>query len=518
VNVANLLLGRGSQRQGEFAMRQAFGASRRRLLRQLLTESLLLSFAGGCLGLLVAQAGVRVLLALSPADLPRAGAVAVAGWPFIFAFGVSTVIGVAVGWVPAFRASQTDPAAGMQTASRGSAGGRGAVRRTLVVSEVALAVVLLISAGLLWRSLDRLLSRSPGFDPDQVLTMQVQASSMRFRGDSGIRQFYDHALDQVRAVPGVMAAAYTSQLPLAGDEGEYGAEVDPGPDGRVQKAAVVRYAVTPDYFRVMRIPLRSGRLINGDDMRPGSIRAIVISESFARKQFGGADPIGHRLRTGGPPGRAADVIVGVVGDVKQTSLALETPNAMYAASDAWLWADNPLWLVVKTRGDAAILAPAVRRAVWSVDKDQPVVRVGTLATVVAASEAQRRFTLTVFEAFAWSALALAAIGLYGVLAGAVVERTREIGVRAALGATRVDVVGMILREGARLAVGGVVLGLLGAALLSSLISSLLYDTPRVDPATYVTVTVLLLAVALLACWLPAVRAARVDPMEALRAE
>jgi putative ABC transport system permease protein len=173
---------------------------------------------------------------------------------------------------------------------------------------------------------------------------------------------------------------------------------------------------------------------------------------------------------------------------------------------------------VKTRGDAAILAPAVRRAVWSVDKDQPVVRVGTLATVVAASEAQRRFTLTVFEAFAWSALALAAIGLYGVLAGAVVERTREIGVRAALGATRVDVVGMILREGARLAVGGVVLGLLGAALLSSLISSLLYDTPRVDPVTYGTVTGLLLVVALIACWVPAVRAARVDPMEALRAE
>ena len=518
VNVANLLLGRGALRQGEFAMRQAFGASRGRLLRQLLTESMILSLSGGLVGLLFAKAGIQVLLALAPADLPRAGAISLAGWVYVFAFAISAGIGVLVGLMPALRASRTDPAAGLQQASHRTLGGRATIRRALVVSEVALAVVLLVSAGLLWRSLDRLFSTSPGFDPDHVLTMQVQASSMRFRQDSGIRRFYDQALEQVRAVPGVQAAAFTSQLPLSGDNEDYGADLDPGAGAPPRKVDVYRYAVSPDYFRVMGIPLRSGRLIEESDMRPGTVRGIVISESFARQEFGGQDPIGHLLRTGGIPGRTADVIVGVVGDVKQTSLALAPPDAMYAATDNWLWADDPLWLTVKTRGDPASLAPAIRRAIWSVDKDQPVVRVATLPSVVAASQAQRRFTLTVFEAFALSALALAAIGLYGVLAGAVAERTREIGVRAALGATRNELVGMILSEGTRLAIGGVVMGLVGAAMLSRVISSLLFDTPRVDPMTYLTVTVLLLAVAVVACWVPALRASRVDPIEALRAD
>ncbi|HYK10375.1 MAG TPA: ABC transporter permease [Gemmatimonadales bacterium] len=519
VNVTNLLLARGTQRQGEFAMRQAFGASRGRLLRQLLTESLLLSLAGGLLGLFVAKIGIGALLALSPADLPRAGAVAMAGWVFGFAFVVSTVIGIVVGWLPAFRASRTDPATGLQLASRRNVGGRAGIRRALVISEVALAVILLVSAGLLWRSLDHLFSRSPGFDADHVVTMQVQISHTRFRGDTAKHLFYGRALDQVRAVPGVLAAAWTSQLPLSGDNEDYGADLDPGAGAQPRKVDVYRYAVSPDYFRAMGIPLRSGRLIDETDMRGGtSPRAVVISESFARQEFGGGDPVGHRLRTGGLPSRDADIIVGVVGDVKQTSLALEPPDAMYTATDNWLWADDPLWLVVKTRGDAASLAPAIRRAIWSVDKDQPVVRVATLASVVTASQAQRRFTLTVFEAFALSALALAAIGLYGVLAGAVAERTREMGVRAALGATRSELVGMILSEGGRLVLGGVVLGLIGAALLSRVLASLLFDTPRVDPATYLVVTALLLAVAVVACWVPALRASRVDPIEALRAE
>ena len=323
VNVTNLLLARGGQRRGEFAMRVALGATRMRLVRQLLTESLLLAVLGGAVGILVAEAGVRTLIALSPAGLPRVNAIAVDRAVFFFALGITTLTGLLVGLFPALHASRSAPQMGLQRSSRRTAGGYQFARGTLVVSEVALAVVLLVSAGLLLRSLERLFAIDPGFDPSHVLTMQVQESGHRFDDDKVRDRFFTQALEAVRQVPGVTAAAFTSQLPLSGDFESYGVqfELHPNDDGE----GAYRYAVSPSYFETMHIPLRRGRLLDERD-RAGAPVAILISESFAKRKFPGQDPIGQRVRAGpdrGQANRPWDTIVGVVGDVKQNVAGAE---------------------------------------------------------------------------------------------------------------------------------------------------------------------------------------------------
>ena len=516
VNVTNLLLARGAQRRGEFAMRTALGAGRGRLVRQLLTESLLLTLLGGALGLLVAQVGVRALLALSPADLPRAAAIRVSGAVFLFALVATTLVGLAIGLVPAWQAARGDLPTGLQQASRRTA--KHVTRRALVVAEVSLAVVLLVGAGLLVQSLQRLFAITPGFRPDRLLVMQVQASYRRF-GDPGTRRFFSDVLAAARRVPGVESAAFTSELPLSG-EGQleiYGVTLEQGADPADSPVAF-RYAVTPGYFETMGIPLRRGRLFDDRDLLESAARPIVVNESFVRRYFAGRDPLGRRLRFGGPNDRPWDVVVGVVGDVKQLSLGAPRSDAVYATTAQWLWADNAQWLVVRARGDAAALAPAVRAAVWAVDKDQPVVHLATMDALVAASEAQRRFAMIVFEAFALVALVLAATGIYGVLSGSVSERLREMGVRSALGARPGAIRGLVLRQGMALTLLGSLLGVAGAAAASRGLQTLLFGVSRVDLATYAAVIGLLLAVAGLACWLPAWRAARVDPAITLRAE
>jgi putative ABC transport system permease protein len=526
VNVTNLLLARGAQRRGEFAVRAALGAGRSRLVQQLITESVLLAMLGGLVGIVVAQGGVRALVALSPAEMPRLGAIRVDATVFLFALGISAVIGAAVGLAPALQATRGDLRDGLQDGSRRTVGGHRFTRAALVITEVALAVVLSVGAGLLLRSLERLFAISPGFDASHVLTMQVQvASADRYRNDAAFHQFFDRALDAARQVPGVAQAAFVSQLPLSGSGADgaqvldsYGAHIEPSPTAPIEIADVLRYAVTPSYFAVMHIPLIRGRLLDERDMAPSAVRPIVVSETFAKTRFAGGNPIGRHIRLGGFDTRPWDEIVGVVGDVKQASLATAQANAAYATTDQWLWADNPLWLVVRAHGDAAALAPAIRRAVWSVDKDQPIVRVATMESLLSASEAERRFALIVFEAFALAALALSAIGIYGVLSGNVAERTREIGVRAALGASGGNILGLVVRQGMRLTLLGLVLGLGAAALASRAVVSLLFDISRLDPATYAGVVALLLGVAAIACWAPAWRAARVDPSIALRAE
>jgi putative ABC transport system permease protein len=518
VNVTNLLLARGAQRRGEFAMRTALGAGRSRLIRQLLTESFLLAALGGTLGMVVARFGVRTLVALSPTELPRVNAIRVDGTVFAFALGITALVGLVVGLIPALLASRSDLHLGVQQSSQRTAGGHQMTRRALVVAEVALALVLLVSAGLLLRSLQRLFAIDPGFDASHVLTMQVQESGHRFDTDVDRDRFFKQALEAVRQVPGVASAAFTSQLPLSGDFESFGVQFEV--DQNANAEAGFRYAVSPGYFETMHIPLRRGRLLNAHDV-VGGPTAVLISESFARRKFPDQDPLGKRVRVGPDIGRADrpwGAIVGVVGDVRQASLALSDSDAFYTASTQWSWVDSVQSLVIRTQGDAAALAPAVRNAIWSVDKDQPIVRVATMENLLATSEAERHFVLILFEAFGLVALALAATGIYGVLSGSVTERTREIGVRVALGATPGDILALVVRQGMTLTVLGVVIGISGAALASQALVSLLFGVSRLDPVTYFGVIALLAGVSVIACWAPAWRAAHVDPSITLRAE
>jgi putative ABC transport system permease protein len=518
VNVTNLLLARGAQRRGEFAMRAALGATRARLIRQLLTESLLLALVGGALGMLVAAFGVSALVALSPQGLPRAGAIGVDGSVFSFAFAITTLVGLLVGLIPALHVSRADLHTGLQQSSRRMAGGHQLTRRTLVVAEVALALMLLVSAGLLLRSMQRLFAIDPGFDSSHLLTMQVQTSGHRF--DEGTtHRFFAQSLEAVRRLPGVTSAAFTSQLPLSGDlEDGYGVHFESSPTGNPEADnSAFRYAVSPGYFETMSIPLRRGRLLNERDVADAP-PAVLISESLAKSKFLGQDPIGQRLRIG-PDSGPWFSIVGVVGNVKQTSLVMNQSDAVYITTEQWrLFADKARWLVVRARVDAASLAPAIRGAIWSVDKDQPIVRVATMEELLAASAAERRFALILFETFGIVALVLAATGIYGVLSGSVTERTREIGVRLALGASRRHILALVFRQGMTLTGLGVAIGLLGAVAASQAIITLLYGVSWLDPVAYLGVVALLVGVSAVACWLPAWRAARVDPAITLRSE
>jgi predicted permease len=514
VNVTNLLLARGVQRRGEFALRASLGAGSGRLIRQLLTESLLLSVVGGAAGMAIAVLGVRALVALSPPGLPRVGAIQVDGAVFAFGLAITALIGLAVGLVPALQAARGDPHQDLKQGARRATGGHHRTRGVLVVAEVALALMLLVGSGLLLRSLQRLFAVEVGFDASRLLTMQVMASGRRFDSDSSRYRFFDQTLEAVRQVPGVVAAALTGQLPLSGDLDEYGAIFETELGRPAQGYSAFRYAVSPGYPEMMGIPLRRGRMLNSQD-RAGAPPVALISESLARVKFQGADPIGQLVRMGGDP---AYTIVGVVGDVRQASLALSKSEAVYITTSHWHRAENAMSLVVRARGDAAALAPAVRQAVGSVDKDQPVMRVATLEDLLTSTAAERRFSMILFTAFALAALILSSAGIYGVLSGSVAERTREIGVRAALGASRGEILALVVRRGIKLTLVGVVIGVVGAVAASQIIVTLLFGVSRLDPVTYFGVIALLFGVAAIASWMPAWRAARIDPAITLRAE
>jgi putative ABC transport system permease protein len=515
VNVTNLLLGRGAQRRDEFAMRVALGAGRGRLIRQLLTESVLLALLGGAVGLLVATAGVRALIALSPPELPRASAIGLDTAVLAFTLGMSMAIGIAVGLIPGLHASRTDlHGNGLRQSARHTAGHQ-LTRRLLVVAEVALALILLVCAGLLLRSLQRLIAISPGFDSSHLLTMQVQTSRRFDRATT--ESFFDRALDMVRGVPGVESAAFSSQLPLSGELDEYGVHFEPEPGGQPEGGySTFRYTVTPGYLETTGIPLRRGRLLDDRDVAGAPI-SVLISESLAIRKFGNADPIGKRLHLGRQD-QPWYTIVGVMGDVKQASLAASQSDAVYITTKQWYFADNVLTLVVRARGDAMALAPAIRNAIWSVNKDQPIVRIATMDELLAATAAERRFAMIVFEVFALAALVLAATGIYGVLSSNVAERTREIGIRTALGASRGNILSLVIRQGMALTAIGMGVGLAGATLASDGLETLLFNVSRIDPITYAGVIAMLLPVSAVACWIPAWRAAWVDPSITLRAE
>jgi len=515
VNVTNLLLARAAQRRAEFAMRSALGAGRGRIVGQLLTETLLLAFVGGTLGLAVAAAGVRALIAVSPPGLPRVGAVHLDGTALAFGLLTTTVVGIAFGLLPALHASR-DLHHGMQLGSGSSTRGRQTTRRVLVVAEVALTLVLLVSAGLLFRSLRHVFAVAPGFDPSGVISMQVYAVGHRYDDPAAAHRFFDQALDAVRQLPGVTSVGFTSQLPLTSDFDKYGVQFETSPIDPNQDGSVLRYAVSPGFIETLRIPLRRGRTLdNGDG--PGKPVAVLINEAMAKSRFPSKDAIGQRLHLG-----RTDLpwytVVGVVADVRQTSLAGGVSNAVYVPASQWYAVDRVRSLVVRSNRDPAALTPAIKRAIWSVDKDQPIVRVATMVELATATAAERQFALVLFESFGITALLLAAIGLYGVVAGAVAERTREIGVRSALGASRSDVVSMIVRQGLTVTAVGVVIGFAGAVAASRALMTLLFAVSPLDGATYLSVGILLFGVSAAACCLPAWRAARIDPSVTLRTD
>lgn len=517
LNVMNLLLARGAQREGEFAVRAALGAGRSRIVRQLLSESVLLALLGGIAGIGVAFAGIRILVALSPSDLPRLSAIQMEGSVLAFAFGTTTLVGVLFGLVPAVQASRSSVQDSIRRNTRRSAATSRFTRSTLVVSEVALAIVLLVGSGLLFRSMEKLFAVNPGFDSNQLLTMQIQSGAGRLRNDTLVSEFFKQSLEAVRSQPGVIAAALTSQLPLSTDGDRYGVHFETQPKFNPEEdRGGFRYAVSDQYFETMKIPLVSGRYFAATDIANGPPVAI-INQSFARSRFGKESPVGQRIKIGGMQGPWR-TIVGIVGDVKQESLASEQLEAVYLPEVQWQFVDYAMTLVVRSKTDAATLVPALRKTIWSIDKDQPLVRIATAEQLMAERAAERRFALVLFEGFAIVALVLAAAGIYGVLSGTVAERNRELGVRAALGATSGNQIAMVLRQGMALTGIGVVVGL-GAALASSrVLSSMLYNVSPLDPATYGIVTAALLSVALLACWLPARRASQTSPLEALKSE
>ncbi|HJU74812.1 MAG TPA: ABC transporter permease [Gemmatimonadaceae bacterium] len=516
VNVTNLLLVRGVRRRAEFALRAALGARQSRLIRQLLTESIVLSALGGVCGMGIAILGVRTLIAVSPPGLPRVAAIGVSGTMFAFGVAVTTLIGVAFGLAPALHAARSSPNVELQQGSRRATGGHRRVRSALVVAEVALALVLLVGSGLLLRSLERLFAVDAGFDASQLLTMQVQTAGPRYREDSTTYRFFFQALAAVRQVPGVTAAALSSQLPLSGDADLFGLKFHPSTiNNSGELRGTFRYAVSPGYFETMRIPLKRGRFLDDRDMAQTE-RVAVISESIARRRLAGLDPIGHRVSIGPPT--PLYTIVGVVGDVRQMSLAENEADAVYVTPAQWHFADNVMSLIVRSRDDAAVLVPYLREAIWSVDKDQPIVRVATMQELVDASGASRRFALMLFEVFAFAALILAAAGIYGVLSGSVAERTREIGARAALGGSRSHILRLVLRQGMALAFVGIVLGIALSGAATQGLVSLLFAVSPLDAVTYAAVIALLLVVSLVACLVPAWRAARVDPAIVLRAD
>jgi putative ABC transport system permease protein len=514
VNISNLLLARGVQRRGEFGLRAALGASQTRLVTQLLVESLVLSVGGGALAIVVTKLGISSFVWLSPSGLPRVNAIALDTGVFVFAFAVTALIGVFVGLVPAVDAGRTVLSPEIQQSSERIAGRHPVIRCALVVAEVALALVLLVSAGLLLRSLERLFAIQPGFLPSQLLTMEIAISGHRYDEPSARHRFAARALDAVRRLPGVLSATSSNVLPFGGFQADaytYGIEFE---DRRSYD--VCRYVVSAGYFQTMQIPLRRGRLLGDHDIA-GAPQAAVISESLARREFGEADPIGKRAHIG-PRDRPWYVVVGVVGNVKQTSLAESQLNAVYITPTQSWFADDTVSIIARTRANLVGPGAAIKNAIWSVDRDQAIVHVATMDKLLENSTAERRLVMIIFEAFALTALILAVVGLYGVLAGSVNDRVREIGIRAALGATRSNILGMVVQQGLHLAGLGIAIGLVAAAVATRALASLLFGVSRLDPITYVAVVVSLVAITALACWAPAWRATKVDPSLALRAE
>jgi len=517
-NVANLLLARAADRQKEMAIRTALGAGRRRVIRQLLTESALLALIGGAVGLLLAWLGVNALVKVNQVQIPRASEIGVDWRALAFTVGVSLLTGFVFGLVPALQISKADLHETLKEGGRtGSSGARAWVRNTLVVVEMSLALVVLVSAGLLVRSFWRVQQVNPGFAPQNTLAMSLVLPATKYKEPVQRVNFYKEALQRIRALPGVQSAGATSILPLSGNNssGSFQIEGRVTPQGQLSPHGD-RWAATTDYFSTMRIPIVRGRFFDDRDTMESQPVAI-IDVTMARKYWLDEEPLGKRItfqsKDNQPIWRE---IVGIVGHVKHQSLDGESRVQYYMPHSQM---QNPFMsLVVRAGVDPTSLTGAVRGAISGLDKDLPVFRVKTMEQFVSESMAQRRFAMALVGIFAAVALALACVGLYGVLSYSITQRLREIGIRMALGASGADVLRLVVGQGMLLALAGVALGSVAAFLLTRLMANLLFAVTAGDPLTFVTIASLLTLVALVACFAPARRAIKVDPIEALRYE
>jgi predicted permease len=519
-NVANLLLARMSARGREIAVRAALGAGRGRLMRQVVAETVVLFLCGGALGLLLAWSGTRALLALDPGAIPRAETVGLDGRVLLYALAVSLAAGVLVGLAPAFAASGLSLQGALKEGGRAVAGGgRGRLLRNgLVAGEVALALALLIAAGLLLRSFARLQSVRPGFDPHGVMTAVLSLPEVKYPDDARQAQFFDQLLERVRALPGVERAATVFPLPLsgAGNTLQFVVAGRPKPAATAAPSADVM-GISPDYFRAMSIPLLAGRGFSGQD-RVGSQQVVIVSRTMARQIWPGESPLGKRITFDDESGPKAKwlTVVGLVGDVRAAALRKEPRPQAY-----WPQLQRPfsqVALVLRTSRPPARLVEPVRQVVLALDRDLPLDRVQTLEAVVADSLSSNRAKTRLIGIFGALALVLAAAGIYGLVSYTVAQRTHEIGIRMALGAGRGEVLGMVIRQGMVLVAAGLAMGLAASWAAGRLVADQLFEVSAADPLTYAGVPLVLAAVALIANWLPARRAAAIDPLEALRSE
>lgn len=514
-NVANLLLARAATRQKEIAIRTALGASRLRLVRQLLTESVLLALLGGALGSLLAMWGIGPLISLMPASIHGAKDIGIDGLVLGFTLTVSLLTGVVFGLVPALQATKSDLNESLKEGGRGGSAGarRNRARSLLVVSEIALSMVLLIGAGLMTKSFLRLEQVNPGFETKNVMTMRLSLPAAQYADVRKRASFFQQVVGRLQSIPGVQSAAAISRLPLTPGNSGRGVTIAGRPDDSDDGPFGDYRVISPDYFGAMGIPLLKGRVFteadNGDASPVG-----IINKTMAQRYWPDKDPLGQRMRI--DDGDPWMEIVGVVGDVKHFGLDSQARTEFYVpyTKDPWPF----MTAVVRSSSNPKSLADAMRNEVWAVDKDLPVPDIKTMDQLLSGSVAPRRFNMLLLAIFAAVALVLAAVGIYGVMSYSVTHRTREIGIRMALGAKQSDVVKLVVGQGIMLALIGVGIGLAGAFALTRVLASLLFEVGTTDPATFVAISILLTGVALGACFVPARKAAKVDPMIALRYE
>ena len=519
-NVANLLMARATVRARELAIRAAVGANRSTLIRQLLTESVVMAVVGGALGVLLAFWGVELILALDPGEVPRVTPIAVDGTALAFALILSVITGVLFGVGPAWQASRPQLQSTLKDATRGTTGegSRHLARMGLVLAEVAISLVLLVGAGLLFRSLMTLLDVPLGFTTSGVMTMQVAPTGENYRAPGHFISYWDRVLEQVRAVPGVKAAALSASAPMSPGMSVLAFQVAGRPEVPLHQSPIGHFLeVSPGYFGTMGIPILQGREFAAVDATENP-RAIVINEAMARREFPNQQPLGQRFSFGpGPDGEQQWLeIVGIVGNVRQYR-ADEAPVPMVYVPHTST-PQRSYSLIVRAEGDALALSSSVRAAIQSVDPSLPIVRARTLDDVIGASLTQRRFNMTLLMVFAVIALILAIAGIYGTVAYAVAQRTQEIGIRVALGATTGEVLRLVLVDALKPVGGGLALGMVAAFALTRALDRLVYGISTTDTLTFVTLPLVLGLVAMIASWLPAMRATRVDPMIALRAD